>query len=175
LEAAPIRASRLPISSSLWSPRKTSPNDAQGAIMAQTTSQRPNRGKNFVNEEEIQCYRSPCGGQRATKRGVLGAGHNSLQQQSAICFEPKKRKESLKCRYILLFFIFKVILAYKHFIRTLFLFHLSSSYSSLYKNKLMYHFFAKNKELKSKKESKTSTPSSAGWGPSSTSWHGCLS
>jgi hypothetical protein len=58
--------------------------------MAQIASQRPNRGKNFVNEEEIQCCRSPCGGQRATKGGVLGAGHNSLQQQSAIRFEPKK-------------------------------------------------------------------------------------
>jgi hypothetical protein len=29
----------------------------------------------------------------------------------------------------------------------------------------MYHFFAKNEELKSKKESKTSTPSSTSWGP----------
>jgi hypothetical protein len=58
--------------------------------MAQTTSQIPNRGKNFVNEEEIQCYRSPCGRQRATKGGVLGAGPNSLQQQSTIRFEPKK-------------------------------------------------------------------------------------
>jgi hypothetical protein len=29
----------------------------------------------------------------------------------------------------------------------------------------MYHFFAKNEEMKSKKESKTSTPSSASWGP----------
>jgi hypothetical protein len=65
-------------------------NDAQGAIMAQTTSQRPNRGKNFVNEEEIQCCQSPCGRQQATKGGVLGAGHNSLQQKSAIHFEPKK-------------------------------------------------------------------------------------
>jgi hypothetical protein len=44
--------------------------------MAQT-SQRPNRGKNFVNEEEIQCCQSvstnfarPCGGQWATKGGV---------------------------------------------------------------------------------------------------------
>jgi hypothetical protein len=58
--------------------------------MAQTASQKPNRGKNLVNEEEIQCCRSPCGRQRATKGGVLGTGHNSLQQQSAIRFEPKK-------------------------------------------------------------------------------------
>jgi hypothetical protein len=29
----------------------------------------------------------------------------------------------------------------------------------------MYHFFAKNEELKSKKESKTSILSSASWGP----------
>jgi hypothetical protein len=90
LEAKPIRVSRPPVSSILWSPQKTSPNDAQGAIMAQTTFQKLNRGKNFVNEEEIQCYRSPCGGQRATKGGVLGAGHNSLQQQLAIRIEPKK-------------------------------------------------------------------------------------
>jgi hypothetical protein len=57
--------------------------------MAQIASQRPNRGKNFVNKEEIQCCWSPCGRQRPMKRGVLGAGHNSLQQQSAIRFEPK--------------------------------------------------------------------------------------
>jgi hypothetical protein len=35
-------------------------------------------------------FARPCGGQRATKGGVLGTGHNSLQQQSAIRFEPKK-------------------------------------------------------------------------------------
>jgi hypothetical protein len=29
----------------------------------------------------------------------------------------------------------------------------------------MYHFFAKNELLKSKKESKTSTPNSTSWGP----------
>jgi hypothetical protein len=34
----------------------------------------------------------------------------------------------------------------------------------------MYHFFTKNEELKSKKESKTSTPNSASWGPNRTSW-----
>jgi hypothetical protein len=96
LEAAPIRASRPPVSSTLWSLRKTSPNNAQGAILAQTTSKRPDRGKNFVNDEEIQCYQSPCGGQRATKRGVLGAGHNSLQQQLAIRFESKKKEGIFK-------------------------------------------------------------------------------
>jgi hypothetical protein len=35
-------------------------------------------------------FARPYGGQRAMKGGVLGAGHNSLQQQSGICFEPKK-------------------------------------------------------------------------------------
>jgi hypothetical protein len=29
----------------------------------------------------------------------------------------------------------------------------------------MYQFFAKNEELKNKKENKTSTPSSISWGP----------
>jgi hypothetical protein len=35
-------------------------------------------------------FARPCGRQQATKGGVLGADHNSLQQQSAIRFEPKK-------------------------------------------------------------------------------------
>jgi hypothetical protein len=38
------------------------------------------------------------------RKQVLGAGHNSLQQQSAIRFEPKKWKESLKYRYIVIYF-----------------------------------------------------------------------
>jgi hypothetical protein len=34
----------------------------------------------------------------------------------------------------------------------------------------MYHLFAKNEEMKNKKESKTSTPISTSWGPNSTNW-----